>query len=175
MVFCFRSSLLWRSDKQVFKTKCVLAIPKSHLHDEKLRIDHELCVCDRFASFFFSEQEVELLSEWSVFPLLSVFFFFSILHFLFLFDLAHINLFSWGAHTVCWSTRSVLMGVFDCNRPLYLLYCSNKKKKVFWICHCVLLLVNTEPWHTSHSHYFCYYEVSESTTSTTSLSKVNAS
>lgn len=79
-------------------------------------------------------------------------FFFSFLHFLFLFDLAHINLFSWGAHTVCWSTRSVLMGVFDCNRPLYLLYCSNKKKKFFWICHCVLLLVNTEPWHTSHSH-----------------------
>lgn len=27
----------------------------------------------------------------------------------------------------CWSTRSIMMGwVFDCNRPLYLLYCSNK-------------------------------------------------
>lgn len=46
--------------------------------------------------------------------------------------------FSWGVHMVCcWSTRTVLRGVFDCNRPLYLLYCSNKK--VFWICHCVCI------------------------------------
>lgn len=44
----------------------------------------------------------------------------------FWFDLVYINLFFGVKAVVCWSTLSVLMGVTDCNRPLYLLYCSNK-------------------------------------------------
>lgn len=64
------------------------------------------------------------------------------LNFLFLCHSVILIYFSRGAHIVRWSTGSVWMGVFDCNRPLYLLYCSNKKNRFFWNCHAVLFMVS---------------------------------
>lgn len=150
-----------------------LAIEKSHLHRGKPKLALWL-----FLNLGFSVSIWRLLllnRKWNSVWVIGVsalhhtcfsFLFFS-LSLCFYFISFILIYFSWGAHIICRSTRSVLMGVFDCNRPLYLLYCSNKKK-VFGICHWVLLVVymsttlnlymrtrDIRRWSSSHFTFHC--------------------